>query len=298
MKKTKRKTTQAATSLTHQNEVAADLAPTESEIVAERVPIDSIKAAQLGVEYGSVLRELRHSVVQMTVHRLKSETLSEDEALAFALDPDPGKSTQEVLNRIERTPFESLSWWQISTLFGRDQQLAERVWQRIKQLAQNELASGHRMAETLESAVWQREPWKRAQFLAIRNGFVEEWRPRGGIELALIDMMAQSFNEYLFWSQEVHHRSTTDAKILYSREEERRIAEAQGHWLPPRVGERDATEHAMQMMDRYNRLFLRTLRQLRDLRRYSPPVTINNPQQVNIAAAGGQQVNAIKVEGD
>jgi hypothetical protein len=36
---------------------------------------------------------------------------------------------------------------------------------------------------------------------------------------------------------------------------------------------------------------MRTLRTLRDLRRYSVPVTINNPRQVNIAADGGQQVN-------
>ena len=36
---------------------------------------------------------------------------------------------------------------------------------------------------------------------------------------------------------------------------------------------------------------MRTLRNLRDLRRYSVPVTINNPRQVNIAAEGGQQVN-------
>jgi hypothetical protein len=47
------------------------------------------------------------------------------------------------------------------------------------------------------------------------------------------------------------------------------------------------------MMDRYNRLFLRTLRQLRDLRRYSAPITINNPKQVNIAADGGQQLNTL-----
>src|SRR5262245_14720423 len=60
-----------------------------------------------------------------------------------------------------------------------------------------------------------------------------------------------------------------------------------------RVGEQNAIEHAMQMMDRYNRLFLRTLRQLRDLRRYSVPITINNPQQVNIAADGGQQLNTV-----
>jgi hypothetical protein len=60
------------------------------------------------------------------------------------------------------------------------------------------------------------------------------------------------------------------------------------------VGEQNASERTMQMMDRYNRLFLRTLRQLRDLRRYSTPITINNSRQVNIAADGGQQINAVK----
>jgi hypothetical protein len=43
-------------------------------------------------------------------------------------------------------------------------------------------------------------------------------------------------------------------------------------------------------------LFLRTLRQLRDLRRYSTPITINNPQQVNIAVDGGKQVNVADAE--
>jgi hypothetical protein len=38
-------------------------------------------------------------------------------------------------------------------------------------------------------------------------------------------------------------------------------------------------------------MYFRALRQLRDWRRYSPPVTINNPKQVNIAANGGQQIN-------
>ncbi len=43
------------------------------------------------------------------------------------------------------------------------------------------------------------------------------------------------------------------------------------------------------MVDRFNRLFLRTLRALRDLRRYASSVTIQSAQQVNI---GTQQVNA------
>ena len=48
--------------------------------------------------------------------------------------------------------------------------------------------------------------------------------------------------------------------------------------------------------DASNLALLMALRQMRDLRRYSVPVTINNPKQVNIAADGGQQVNAVKVE--
>jgi hypothetical protein len=53
----------------------------------------------------------------------------------------------------------------------------------------------------------------------------------------------------------------------------------------PYVHEQAAVEHAAQMADRWNRIYMRTLRNLRDLRRYSP-VMINNAQQVNIAADG------------
>jgi hypothetical protein len=38
-------------------------------------------------------------------------------------------------------------------------------------------------------------------------------------------------------------------------------------------------------------MFLRILRQMRDLRRYASPVIVQNAGQVNIAADGGQQVN-------
>ena len=64
-----------------------------------------------------------------------------------------------------------------------------------------------------------------------------------------------------------------------------------GWWDIPYVHEQDAVEHAAQMADRWNRIYMRTLRNLRDLRRYRVPVTINNPQQVNIASDGGKQVN-------
>ncbi|HET8670821.1 MAG TPA: hypothetical protein VFM05_09425 [Candidatus Saccharimonadales bacterium] len=47
-------------------------------------------------------------------------------------------------------------------------------------------------------------------------------------------------------------------------------------WNPPRLTAQETVENAMVMADRFNRLFLRTLRQMRDLRRYSVSVTIND----------------------
>jgi hypothetical protein len=60
------------------------------------------------------------------------------------------------------------------------------------------------------------------------------------------------------------------------------------NWRPPRVSDAEAMDRAAAMADRFNRIFLRTLRALRDLRRYATPVVVQNAEQVNVA---GQQVN-------
>ncbi|MDQ3805489.1 MAG: hypothetical protein M3416_16880 [Acidobacteriota bacterium] len=52
--------------------------------------------------------------------------------------------------------------------------------------------------------------------------------------------------------------------------------------LETHLSPKPALEQAHQMADRYNRMFLRTLRQMRDLRRY-PSVIVNNGGQVNVA---------------
>ena len=44
------------------------------------------------------------------------------------------------------------------------------------------------------------------------------------------------------------------------------------------------------MADRFQRMYMRTLRALRDLRRYSSKIMINNPAQVNI---GEKQFNQV-----
>ncbi len=119
-------------------------------------------------------------------------------------------------------------------------------------------------------------PWARAQFLAIRNSFREEWKPRGGVEDSLLDMMAQSYTNYLIWIG----RLTVD--------ETSNNAKRDAYWQPPRLTAVEAMDQSAAMADRFHRIFMRTLRALRDLRRYNPAVIVQNAGQVNV---GGQQVN-------
>ena len=112
-------------------------------------------------------------------------------------------------------------------------------------------------------------------------------------------MMAQAYFQWQYWVEQTVIRSETKPRtehpdysgfMVQKLEEYKRNGWDTGYWFKPTVSEQEALEHAVQMADRWNRIFMRTLRQLRDLRRYSV-VTINNPTQVNIANEGGKQVN-------
>jgi hypothetical protein len=194
------------------------------------------------------------------------------------------------------------SWYGLEKLYSQAPALAQKVWQLIKDEAREEFESGHRAAQVFEPVGWLREAWRRAQYLSIRESFIEQWQPQGGIDLAMIDMLTQSYYLYLYWNEVSVTRSETEMRAdppawikdkMY-RERDYPRERGHGYWNPPYAHEQAAVEHAAQMADRYLRAFQRTLRAMRDLRRYSSPVTINNPQQVNIAADGGQQINAIK----
>ena len=182
--------------------------------------------------------------------------------------------------RILATPADRLSWWALSRLVERDPDAGQRCWEAVKAAARDDLAGGHRAGVTLEHGTGS--PWERARFLAIREALLEEWRPRGGMERTLLDTMAQAQACYLFWLERLHARAVSDAQG------EDFTAKKDGHYQTPRISAAEAEEQAAAMMDRFNRLFLRTLRALRDLRRYAGPVIVQQAGQVNI---GDQQVN-------
>jgi hypothetical protein len=177
-------------------------------------------------------------------------------------------------------PVEEVSWWSLSPLIETDPEAGWAVWERVKAAAADELASGDRAALAL---CWDDSPWKRAQFLAIRQTFIDEWQPRGGIELTLIDQMTQAHSLYLHWVERAHVQAS-----LEGSKQKRELGQT-GRWQPRTLGTAETLDQSAQMAERWQKLFVRALRALRDLRRHAPPIVLAGPgSQVNV---GHQQVN-------
>jgi len=184
------------------------------------------------------------------------------------------------------TPGRQFTWGDYQGLAEIDPALALGKWDTILSEAHASVISGQVAANAVECS-WTSTPWERAQFAGVRNDLSEDWQPRGGIEQTLIDQMAQAYTLQLQWTALLVQRSAFDPV-----DESQRTKYDGGRWQPPRVSGAEAVAEAAGMIDRWNRMFLRNLRALRDMRRFAPPVIVNGlGGQVNIAAQGGQQVN-------
>lgn len=266
---------------------------------------DSLESA---CGYEALNRVLRDYMGEQVAYYCSEEggALSVEEARARIYGkPLNDEEIKERLNDILTKP---VHWIRFDELYemNRDAPIvAQNLWEHIKREAQREFESGHLAANVLQPIERIRDAWNRARYLGIRESFIDEWKPQGGIELATIDLMVQSWLAAQFWMEESIKRSQLEPRreaYEYQQwKEQRRIErkvrhEPRAYWDIPYVHEQEAIEQAAQLADRYQRMYFRAMRQLREHRRYMPPVTINNPQQVNIAADGGQQINVSKAE--
>lgn len=183
--------------------------------------------------------------------------------------------------KIDRVQPEKIRWTDISAVGEVDPRQGVELWARIREAADNDLESGRRAASVTGCNT---EPFTLAQFVGIRDSFADQWQPNGGIEFAMIDMMAITYSLYLYWSGIAHQRST---QMHDDQRKDIKQSESKG-WKSPFQHEAGAVDQAHRLADGYNRQFLRVLRQLRDLRRYAPVIIQNNGGQVNV---GAQQLN-------
>lgn len=202
----------------------------------------------------------------------------------FELFFDPERARKEALERIECAPTEMLNWTDFDRVAEVDDALMVEAWQRTCDEASTEFETGHRAAKVTEVVGM---PWARAQFLSLREAFRADWQPRGGIEDSMIDTMVQAYTQYEFWLRMLSERSQAGA-IQQGKQ-----IKKYGRWSPFEQDAADAIEQAGQMAERFHRMYLRTIRAMRDYRRYNGPVVVQSAAQVNV---GGQQVNVVASE--
>jgi len=151
---------------------------------------------------------------------------------------------------------------------------AMELWRAIRLEARDEFISGHYGARSLET-VWERQAFKRAQYLAVRDGLVEEWRPRGASEFILIDCMTQAYVMQLEWTEKAAirlHGEPREESWEYRRwKEQRKVEERVNQWGPgswdvPYQGEAEAVEQAFRMADSCAKSFQRAARQMANIR--------------------------------
>jgi hypothetical protein len=262
------------------------------------VSVDSLESA---VGYSSLIRQMQSAYLRSIAY-YRSEAggcLSIEKARSLSFhDCANEDEALKVFDKLMSLPLEVLEFADLIRLQSYSPRTAEWFWERAKQEGRAEFESGHLAANITFPIGYMKELWNIARYLGVRESFTDDWQPQGGIEVALIDMLAQSYFQWQYWLEQTVKRSETSPKQEHpeykewqrNRKDFNQGSWIDGHWLKPTLNEKEALEQAVQMADRFNRIFMRTLRQLRDLRRYSP-VTINNPNQVNIAADGGQQIN-------
>jgi hypothetical protein len=251
-------------------------------------PVRDPEAVPLAREMVNGLRELVSSYEG-------EEGLSTSEALARVRE-DQRDTDQGVL---QCAPWQ-VHWSDLEGLQERDPTKFHQWWEEIKQAAREELRSGHRAAQLVE--VSGSTPWDRARFLAVRQELTEGWHPRNGIEQQLVDQLAQAQTAREYWLEEVMSRGRREARSE-QRWEQRWEAERERIYQEPRAAPLPAgflavrqakptgfegVEQAGAMVERFHRMFLRTLRALQDLRKGPQPVFVQNAGQVNV---GQQQVN-------
>ena len=181
------------------------------------------------------------------------------------------------LSRLLTAPADQISWFDLSAAADKDPELCAKAWQRIYDCAMEDYLSGERAGRVLGDN-FDFGPLDRTHFTVTRASLVAEWDPLPGSEMQLIDMMAQTLSLHERWIT----RHSSHQMLGFSKLDET------GMRLPPRVCEAEALEQSAMMTERFQRMYIRLVKTLRELKKGSNPVVVQNAGQVNV---GQQQVN-------
>ena len=208
------------------------------------------------------------------IARYRSEeggNLTLDQAVEKATHKIDEQQAAEIFEKVLTYSTEIVDFDHLHKLWTYSPEDAEYVWSEMKREARREFMTGHLAATIFEPVDWMRSAWKRAKFLGVRDSFIDEYQPEGGVEVALVDTMAQAYFLQLHWTEEAVRRTQADPRrhsYEYSQWQQYKRAEAKaqmwdtGFWEIPYASEAACQEQAVKMADHFSRLFQRTVRQM------------------------------------
>lgn len=167
----------------------------------------------------------------------------------------------------------------------------QKDWDNIVRKSQEKLQSGAFLAERL-GYIKESDPELVAVLLLLRTSWVEEYQIQTAPEFILIDMSIINYYHFLRLNELAGNAAALietgfflgEAPSLYWKKESGKIMdklEAEEHI-------RNAAQKVLPLIDEYQRMFIRSLKALRDLKRTNLILNIN---QMNI---GEKQINIKK----
>ncbi|HEX8282455.1 MAG TPA: hypothetical protein VF588_03835 [Pyrinomonadaceae bacterium] len=258
----------------------------------------SFDARVAGVEPCSLLRELSKSWSSVSAFEVEQELLRGDlkkpeeaptaveswerekavrerkrELWLRKWEPKTAEELDEDIRYIKRKAARYIDWGDLGRLWNADPRAALDLWKAIRLEARDEFVSGHYAARVFETADYMHSAFLRAQHLAIRDGLIEEWRPRGASEYILIDQMTHAYVMQIHWTEEAMRRAQTEPRVesyeYRKYAEQRKIQERQwgdGHWDIPYQQTAEAIEQAFRLVELCQKAFQRAARQLANIR--------------------------------
>lgn len=201
---------------------------------------------------------------------------STEEAEQFLANSTRRDAAEDARARLNQDP-RQFSWHDFEALSRSDNLVPLQIWEEIKVMAVQHQRRGGLMLDAAKGMHGQ-GPFEKAQMIAIRHELRATWHPQNGIEDAIIEQMTLAHWQVFQWMNRLQTLETMHDRHLRMEDQNATL---------PRVSQAEASATAAAMIDRFNKMFLRCVRSLRDLRRY--PVTVNAPGgQVNI---GDKQIN-------
>ncbi len=180
----------------------------------KRINVDSIENRS---GYGSLVRILSRVYGDQVAFYMsdKGGNASPDEARAQVFGDDfTAERWLAHFHALREMPADEISFADLLVLNANSPEVAQGMWELIKREARREFESGHVAADAVKAEFSFRDAWERARYLGVRESFCREWRPKGGIELSMIDAIAQAWLQLQFWTNKAVERSQLEHREM------------------------------------------------------------------------------------